>query len=59
MAYHPAAASAMDLLPEAMNRLIGFGCLAGIVMYFVWLMSGEGRRQLGQHGWKVVLPSGG
>src|SRR3984957_14375916 len=38
MAYHPAAASAMDLLPEAMNRLIGIGCLAGIVMYFVWLM---------------------
>jgi uncharacterized membrane protein YbhN (UPF0104 family) len=57
MAYHPSAASAMDLLPEAMNRLIGIGCLAGIVMYFVWLMSGEGRRQLGQHGWKVVLPS--
>src|SRR6201995_3925898 len=57
MAYHPWAASAMDLLPEAMNRLIGIGCLAGIVMYFVWLMSGEGRRQLGQHGWKVVLPS--
>jgi hypothetical protein len=57
MAYHPSAASAMDLLPEAMNRLIGIGCLAGIVMYFVWLMSGEGRRQLGQHGWKVALPS--
>src|SRR4029079_10670482 len=57
MAYHPSAASAMDLLPEAMNRLIGIGCLGGIVMYFVWLMSGEGRRQLGQHGWKVVLPS--
>jgi hypothetical protein len=57
MVYHPSAASAMDLLPEAMNRLIGLGCLAGIVAYFVWLMSGEGRRQLGQHGWKVVLPS--
>src|SRR5215475_3158488 len=57
MAYHPSAASAMDLLPEAMNRLIGIGCLAGIVTYFAWLMSGNGRRQLGQHGWKVVLPS--
>jgi hypothetical protein len=57
MVYHPSAASAMDLLPEAMNRLIGIGCLAGIVAYFVWLMSGKGRRQLGQHGWKVVLPS--
>jgi hypothetical protein len=57
MAYHPSAASAMDLLPEAMNQLIGVGCLTGIVMYFVWLMLGEGRRELGQHGWKVVLPS--
>jgi len=57
MAYHPAAASAMDLLPEAMNRLIGVGCLAGIVTYFVWLVLGKNRRELGQHGWKVVLPS--
>ena len=57
MVYHPSAASAMDLLPDAVNRLIGIGCLAGIVAYFIWLMSGEGRRQLGQHGWKVVLPS--
>ena len=57
MAYHPSAASAMDLLPEAMNQLIGVGCLTGIAMYFVWLMLGDGRRELGQHGWKVVLPS--
>src|ERR1700751_2192316 len=28
MAYHPAAASAMDLLPPTMNRLIAIGCLA-------------------------------
>src|ERR1700759_1756232 len=57
MAYHPWAASAMDLLPEAMNRLIGIGCLAGIAIYFVWLISGKERRQLGQNGWKVMLPS--
>src|SRR5215471_7272111 len=57
MAYHPAAAADMDLLPEAMNRLIGLGCLAGIAIYFVWLMTGKERRQLGQNGWKVVLPS--
>ena len=57
MAYHPAAASDMDLLPEAMNRLIALGCLAGIAIYFVWLMTGTERRQLGQNGWKVVLPS--
>ena len=57
MVYYPSAASAMDLLPEAMNRLIGIGCLSGIVMYFVWLVLGENRRELGQNGWKVVLPS--
>src|SRR5262244_1913266 len=57
MVYHPWAASAMDLLPEAMNRLIGIGCLSGIAMYFIWLTLGENRRQLGQNGWKVVLPS--
>ncbi|MEF7550382.1 YbhN family protein [Bacillus anthracis] len=57
MAWHPAAASAMDLLPPAMNRLIALGCLAGIGAYFVWLLTGDKRRELGQNGWKVVLPS--
>src|SRR5437868_6890554 len=57
MAWHPWAASAMDLLPPAMNRLIAIGCLAGIVAYFVWLLLGEKRRELGQNGWKVTLPS--
>jgi uncharacterized membrane protein YbhN (UPF0104 family) len=57
MAWHPEAASAMDLLPPAMNRLIAIGCLAGIAAYFVWLLMGESRRELGQNGWKVVLPS--
>src|SRR5205814_4183669 len=57
MAYHPQAASAMDLLPPAMNRLIAIGCLAGIGTYFAWLVMGKNRRELGQNGWKVVLPS--
>src|SRR6201997_4824650 len=57
MAYHPAAASDMDLLPAELNRLIALACLAGIVIYFVWLVTGKERRQLGQNGWKVVLPS--
>src|SRR6202000_1412402 len=57
MAYHPSAASDMDLLPPELNRLIAFGCLAGIAIYFVWLVTGKERRQLGQNGWKVVLPS--
>jgi len=57
MAWHPWAASAMDLLPPAMNRLIALGCLAGIASYFIWLVMGKNRRELGQNGWKVVLPS--
>src|SRR5215470_14746744 len=57
MAYHPDAASAMDLLPPAMNRLIAIGCLTGIAIYFIWLLTGKNRRELGQNGWKVVLPS--
>jgi hypothetical protein len=57
MAWHPWAASTMDLLPPAMNRLIAIGCLAGIAAYFTWLLTGEKRRELGQNGWKVVLPS--
>src|SRR5476651_2362546 len=57
MAWHPQAASAMDLLPPAVNRLIALGCLAGIATYFTWLVMGKNRRELGQNGWKVVLPS--
>src|SRR6202046_2312163 len=52
MAAHPWAASAMDLLPPSVNRLIALGCLAGIVIYFVWLVRGKERRELGQNGWK-------
>ncbi len=57
MAWHPWAASAMDLLPPQVNRLIALGCLAGIAGYLVWISTGRGRRELGRHGWKVVLPS--
>src|SRR6266702_1965948 len=57
MAWHPWAASAMDLLPPAMNRLIAIGCLAGIAAYLIWLSTGKTRRELGQNGWKVILPS--
>jgi uncharacterized membrane protein YbhN (UPF0104 family) len=57
LVWHPSAAGAMDLLPPAINRLIALGCLAGIAAYFVWLGMGKNRRELGQNGWKVVLPS--
>ena len=57
MALHPGAATAMDQLPETINRMIAIGGVAAIVAYLVWLALGEGRRELGQNGWKVVLPS--
>src|SRR6201991_3346120 len=57
LVWHPTAAGAMDLLPASINRLIALGCLAGILAYFVWLLMGKQRRELGQNGWKVVLPS--
>src|SRR5689334_5106956 len=57
MAIHPDAASYMDQLPSSINRLIAFGGLASISAYLVWLCMGEKRRELGQKGWKVVLPS--
>src|SRR3954462_6990420 len=57
MGWHPEAASTMDLLPAAMNRLIAIGCLTGIGAYFVGLLTGASRRELGQNDWKVVLPS--
>src|SRR3979411_139249 len=57
MALHPWAASAMDQLPPAINLRIALGGIAAIVAYLVWLTLGENRRELGQNGWKVVLPS--
>jgi glycosyltransferase 2 family protein len=57
MAWHPAAASAMDQLPPAINRMIAIGGVLAIFSYLAWLAMGEKRRELGQKGWKVVLPS--
>jgi glycosyltransferase 2 family protein len=57
MVLHPSAASAMDQLPEAINRLIGMGGVGAIFAYLAWISFGENRRELGQNGWKVVLPS--
>src|SRR5215475_12996224 len=57
MVWHPSAASAMDQLPDAINRLIGVGGIIAIFAYLCWLSLGDNRRELGQNGWKVVLPS--
>src|SRR5215475_13745494 len=47
MVIHPDAATAMDQLPAAINRLIGVGGLTAIGAYLVWLCMGEKRRELG------------
>ena len=57
MAWQPWAASSMDQLPAAINRLIAFAVIGAIVAYLVWLSLGEERRELGQNGWMVRLPS--
>ncbi len=57
MMLHPAAASTMDQLPPAINQLIAIGLVCAILVYLGWLALGKNRRQLGQNGWKVVLPS--
>lgn len=54
MAWHPDAASPINMLPSSMNRLLGLGLLAGIAAYLVWLSLGP--RELGKNGWKVKLP---
>src|SRR5215469_8103021 len=51
LALHPAAASAMDQLPPALNQLIAIGLVAAILAYLGWLALGKNRRQLGQNGW--------
>src|SRR6201992_489169 len=57
MAWHPEAASYMDQLPPAINQLIAFGVLGAIASYFVWLILGKERRELGQNGWMGRLAS--
>jgi uncharacterized membrane protein YbhN (UPF0104 family) len=55
LAYAPAAASAVDLLPPWINRAIGLSGLMVIVGYLVWLM--PCRRVIGRANWQVVLPN--
>src|SRR6201987_4007521 len=57
MAWDPSAAAAVGLFPPAVNRVVALRCLAGLATSFAWLVTGKNRRELGQHGWKVTLPS--
>jgi uncharacterized membrane protein YbhN (UPF0104 family) len=55
MAWHPEAAGAINLLPNTVNRAIGLAGLTAIALYLIWLAVKP--RELGQNGWKVMLPS--
>jgi len=54
MAWHPWAASAMDLLPPAMKPADRDRLPGGHRRLFRLAVTGEQRRELGQNGWKVV-----
>lgn len=56
VAYHPEAASAIDLLPPAVNRVLAFVILAALVIYVAWVWVQP--RRVGRGSWTVDLPDG-
>jgi glycosyltransferase 2 family protein len=56
IAYHPEAASAIDLLPPWLNRLLAYGILMGLAGYVAWVWIKP--RSVGRGPWSVVLPGG-
>lgn len=55
MALKPAAASAINHVPNVFNRAIGLAGLAVIVGYLLWLLPRP--RTIGRDHWRVTLPS--
>lgn len=53
---HPEAASAVDQLPHAANRILGAAALVALGLYVMWVSSAP--RSIGAGAWKVQLPSG-
>jgi uncharacterized membrane protein YbhN (UPF0104 family) len=53
---HPEAASAVDQLPPEINRVAGFGLLALLAGYVIWVSLRP--RRFGRGNWLVTLPSG-
>ena len=51
----PQAASAVDHLPQWVNRGVGFSALFALFAYLIWLM--PQRRIVGASNWRIVLPS--
>jgi uncharacterized membrane protein YbhN (UPF0104 family) len=56
IAYHPEAASAIDQLPAAVNRLLALLTLVALVAYVAWVWNGK--RVIGRGAFKVTLPRG-
>ena len=55
-AWHPEAASAIDQLPDAFNRVVGIAALVVLVCYVIWVWRTP--RVVGRDNWKVKLPGG-
>jgi uncharacterized membrane protein YbhN (UPF0104 family) len=56
VAYHPEAASAINQVPPAVNRILAYAVLAGLAGYVVWVWMKP--RTVGRGPWSVVLPGG-
>jgi glycosyltransferase 2 family protein len=55
-AWHPSAASAIDQLPEWLNRAVGIVALTILVLYVIWVWRTP--RVIGRENWQVQLPNG-
>jgi uncharacterized membrane protein YbhN (UPF0104 family) len=55
MAYAPDAASAVDQLPQWVNRTIALAGLAAIIGYVLWLLPAP--RRVGAGEWQITLPN--
>jgi len=55
-AYHPEAASHIDLLPAWVNRALGIAALIALAIYVSWVWRIP--RVIGRQTWEVRLPSG-
>jgi uncharacterized membrane protein YbhN (UPF0104 family) len=56
IAYEPEAASAINQLPEWINRSAAILTLMVLTLYVTWVWSRP--RVVGRHGWSVTLPGG-
>ena len=54
-AYAPQGLSAVDHLPDSLNRLIGLAGILALLCYLIWLAGG--RRMVGRDNWRIALPS--